>query len=154
MLQQFYFKGSSRTRIIRSNIEAVESEFNCVPLSLQYCCNKSYEEVVKACNKYFPEWPSMGVDLGYVGLIVQDLGKQLITYYNSNDIKTAYGDNNIEINGMLILEAEGKSPYHAVCAYRYDGSGWLFNKIFYNDYQKNKNGWVLVSQAHVLFIIK
>lgn len=145
--------GSSKTRFIRSNIEALESIYNCVPLSLQHCCNKSYEEVVRICCKHDPQWPSRGVDLGYVGAIVQDLGKQITTYYKSNDIMVAYADNDIVINGMLILRTGGVTPYHAVCAYKYNGSGDS-KKIFFNDYQKNEMGkWITVSEASTLFII-
>ena len=84
---------------------------------------------------------------------MQDLGKQITTYYNSNDIMVAYADNDIVINGMLILRTGGVTPYHAVCAYKYNGSGDS-KKIFFNDYQKNEMGkWITVSEASTLFII-
>lgn len=145
---------SSLARVKSRNIETTDSQYNCVPLSLSHCCNKPYDEVVKVCSKHDSIWPNRGVDLCYVALIVADLGKCVTTYYGRSDIIDSYGDSVVPINGMLITETGGTPQYHAVCAYKYDGSGLIFNKIFYNDYQTNKNGWVAASQAHVLFIIK
>lgn len=145
-------KNSSKKRIKESNPEGINSKYNCVPLTLSYCLATPYSTVVRVCNKVDPNWNTRGVDLGYVGIIVDSLGYSMNTYYTPQEIRNHYGESEMDINAMLITSTGGIPKYHAVRAYYYDGSARWMKKIFYNDYQSGDyNCWMAVSGIHVLF---
>jgi len=54
---------------------------------------------------------------------------------------------------VLITYTGATPPYHAIRAYRYDGSNSLWRKIFYTDYQNNFSHWMSVSAADMMFVV-
>jgi hypothetical protein len=144
---------TSKKRVKKRNSEGAGIRYDCVPISLSYCLATPYSTVVRVCNNVDPGWNNRGVDLGYVGIIVDSLGYSMNTYYSPQEVRNHYGSSDIDINAMLITSNTGGNPkYHAVCAYHYDGSSWWINKIFYNDYQGGYyNCWMAVSGVEYLF---
>ena len=142
----------SKKRVKRRSPEGMGSRYDCVPISLSHCLATPYATVVRVCNNVDPGWVNRGVDLGYVGIIVDSLGYSMNTYYSPQEVRDHYGSSDIDINAMITTYTGGNPKYHAVCAYHYDGSSWWIKKLFYNDYQSGAyNCWMAVAGIHALF---
>jgi len=147
-------KSSFKIKITKSYNPEGPGDPTCVPLTIAYCCNQPYPQVFAKCNQVDPGWwPTRGVDLGYVAGIMESYGKTVTTLYNSQEIREYYGNQVCDINAVLITYTGATPPYHAIRAYRYDGSNSLWRKIFYTDYQNNFSHWMSVSAADMMFVV-